>query len=92
MVSDRDRQATRAAAQSRRILARLEAGVWDLLHLLDLGPLETDPIIQLLVEHMGGRLEHQVEHQEHQEKHQPTAWPFRPRRNLDLNLLSGINI
>ena len=29
--------------------ARLETGVWDLLHLLDLGPLETDPIIQVHV-------------------------------------------
>jgi len=33
------------------------------LHLLDLGPLKSTLIIQLLVEHMGGRLEHQVEHQ-----------------------------
>ena len=47
MVADRDRQATLAATQSRRILARLQAGVWDLLELLDLGPLETDPLIQV---------------------------------------------
>merc|ERR1712107_490455 len=31
MVADRDKQSTLAATQSRRILSRLETGVWDLL-------------------------------------------------------------
>ena len=67
-----------AATQSRRILARLQAGIWDLLELLDLGPLETDPLIQLVVEYLGDKL---------------TASPgvaldLEPRRNLDRNILT----
>ena len=65
-----------AATQSRRILARLQAGLWDLLELLDLGPLETDPLIQLVVEYLGDKL---------------TASPgvaLEPRRNLDRNILA----
>ena len=76
MVADRERQATLAATQSRRILARLQAGIWDLLELLDLGPLETDPLIQLVVEYLGDKL---------------TASPgvaLEPRRNLDRNILT----
>ena len=48
--------ATQVAAQSRRVLARLCCGVWDLLELLDLAPLETDPIIELLLDHLGTSL------------------------------------
>lgn len=77
MVTDRDKQATLAATQSRRILNRLETGVWDLLHLLDLGPLDTDPIIQLLVDHLGGKL---------QDSSSP-AFTLKPKRNIDANIL-----
>jgi len=77
MVTDRDKQATLAATQSRRILNRLETGVWDLLHLLDLGPLDTDPIIQLLVDHLGGKL---------QDASSP-AFTLKPKRNIDANIL-----
>jgi len=53
MVSDRDKQQTLVAIQSRRILARLCKGIWSLIELLDLHPLETDPIIQLVLDHLG---------------------------------------
>ena len=72
MVSDRALQSTLAATQSRRILARLQEGVWHLLHLLDLPPLETDPLIQLLIDHLGEDLARDQ---------------LRPRRNLDINIL-----
>jgi len=57
MVGERALQATLAATQARRILGRLEEGVWALLHLLDLPPVETDAVIQLVVDHLGHRLE-----------------------------------
>ena len=56
MVEDRDKQMTMVASQSRRILARLCSGIWSLLELLDLHPLETDPIIQLVLDHLGRSL------------------------------------
>merc|ERR1719431_1515948 len=57
MVGERALQATLAATQARRVLARLEEGVWALLTLLHLPPLETDAVIQLVVDHLGHRLE-----------------------------------
>eukprot|EP00092_Neocalanus_flemingeri_P022609 GFUD01024522.1.p1 GENE.GFUD01024522.1~~GFUD01024522.1.p1 ORF type:complete len:985 (+),score=312.04 GFUD01024522.1:63-3017(+) len=80
MVSDRDKHTTLAASQSRRILARLSAGVWDLLELLDLQPLETDPIIQLLLEHLGDKLD--VAGEENS-----SHCILEPKRNLDANIL-----
>merc|ERR1711928_111225 len=77
MVADRDKQSTLAATQSRRILRRLETGVWDLLHLLDLGPLETDPIIQLLVDQLGDKLKDSS----------GPAFILEPKRNIDANIL-----
>ena len=50
LVMDRDRRHTLAATQAIRILTRLCSGVWDLLELLDLHPLESDPIIQVLID------------------------------------------
>jgi len=80
MVADRDKHNTLAAVQSRRILARLSAGVWDLLQLLDLQPLETDPIIQLLLEHLGDKLG--VEGEDSCSKSS-----LEPKRNVDANIL-----
>ena len=66
--------------------------MWDLLHLLDLGPLDTDPIIQvcwpsqyskstlplqLLVDHLGDKL---------QDSSSP-AFTLKPKRNIDANIL-----
>ena len=48
LVSDTDRRNSLSASQGRRTLARLCHGVWDLLELLDLDPLESDPIIQVV--------------------------------------------
>jgi len=56
LVTAPDRRNTLAAAQARRILARLCNGIWDLLDLLDLRPLESDPIIQLVLDHLGTSL------------------------------------
>jgi len=75
MVGDRDRQATLAATQSRRILTRLVSGLWNFLDLLDLGPLESDPLVELLLDHLGDKLgsgETQF---------------LKPKRNLDQNIL-----
>ena len=80
MVADRDKHNTLAAVQSRRILARLSAGVWDLLQLLDLQPLETDPIIQLLLEHLGDKLGVDGEDSSSQSS-------LEPKRNVDANIL-----
>ena len=56
LVADPDRRHTLTATQARRILGRLCHGVWDLLQLLDLSPLESDPIIQLVLDHLGTNL------------------------------------
>ena len=40
LVNDTDRRNTLTASQARRILGRLCHGVWDLLELLDLQPLQ----------------------------------------------------
>jgi len=82
MVADRDKHNTLAATQSRRILTRLSGGVWDLLELLNLQPLETDPIIQLLLEHLGDKLDIETEDCDGSSK---TC--LRPKRNLDSNIL-----
>jgi len=75
MVGDRDRQTTLAATQSRRILSRLVSGLWTFLHLLDLGPLESDPLIGLLLDHLGDKL-----------GTGETEF-LKPKRNLDANIL-----
>ena len=80
MVADRDKHNTMAATQSRRILARLSAGVWDLLEMLDLQPLETDPIIELLLEHLGDKLDVAGEETS-------SHGSLEPKRNLDANIL-----
>jgi len=80
MVNDRDKHNTLAATQSRRILARLSAGVWELLELLNLQPLETDPIIQLLLEHLGDKLDVAGEDRNSDNS-------LKPKRNLDANIL-----
>jgi len=80
MVADRDREATLAARQSRRILAKLQSGIWDLLELLDLPPLETDPIIQLLLDHQADLL------QQDTSSTKPEV-AFSPKRSLDANIL-----
>lgn len=82
MVADRDKHNTLAATQSRRILTRLSGGVWDLLELLNLQPLETDPIIQLLLEHLGDKLDIETEAGDDSSKR-----CLRPKRNLDSNIL-----
>ena len=82
MVADRDKHNTLAATQSRRILTRLSAGVWDLLELLNLQPLETDPIIQLLLEHLGDKLAVETEDGDISEKK-----CLKPKRHLDSNIL-----
>jgi len=82
MVADRDKHNTLAATQSRRILTRLSAGVWDLLELLNLQPLETDPIIQLLLEHLGDKLDVEIEDEDNNSKR-----CLKPKRNLDSNIL-----
>ena len=66
--------------------------MWDLLHLLDLGPLETDPIIQvffklgspflnlnpkLLVDQLGDKLKDSS----------GPAFILEPKRNIDANIL-----
>ena len=50
LVADTERRHTLTVTQARRILGRLCHGVWDLLQLLELSPLESDPIIQLVLE------------------------------------------
>ncbi len=56
-------------------------GIWDFLELLDLQPLEADPIIQLLVEHMGDKLTASSG------KKGDIALCFKPRRSVDANIL-----
>ena len=80
MVSDREKHNTLAATQSRRILSRLSAGVWNLLELLNLQPLETDPIIQLLLEHLGDKLDVDGEDSDSNQS-------LRPKRSVDANIL-----
>jgi len=77
MVKERHKQKTLAANQSRRILAEMVSGLWDLLVLLELEPLETDPLIDLLVNHIkdkeGGGGD--------------TTSFLKPKRSLDANIL-----
>ena len=82
MVADRDRHNTLAANQSRRILARLSAGIWDLLELLNLQPLETDPIIQLMLEHLGDKLDVVTD-----EGVSDGIQCLKSKRNVDINIL-----
>jgi len=78
MTKDRERQNTLAASQSRRILNKMVSGIWNLLDLLDLSPLETDPVIELLLVHLQdkiGRNEDDI------------STYLQPKRNLDANIL-----
>ena len=83
MVTDRSKQNTMAATQSRRILSRLSAGIWDLLELLNLQPLETDPIIQLLLDHLGDKLDVISE----DGSSVTSSSSLEPKRNVDANIL-----
>merc|ERR1711915_1028790 len=83
MVKDRSKQNTMAATQSRRILSRLSAGIWDLLELLNLQPLETDPIIQLLLDHLGDKLDVISE----EGLSVTSSSSLEPKRNVDANIL-----
>ncbi len=56
-------------------------GIWDFLELLDLQPLEADPVIKLLVEHMGDKLTTSSG------KKGDIALCFKPRRSVDANIL-----
>ena len=55
-MDDKEQSHSLMAAQSRRVLARLVAGVWSLCELLDLSPLETDPWLQLVLDTTGPEL------------------------------------
>jgi len=81
MVSERENHQSLAATQSRRILSRLSAGVWDLLVLLDLQPLETDPLIHLLLEYLGDKLDVVSDDEDNFDQR------LKPKRNVDSNIL-----
>ena len=81
MVSERENHQSLAATQSRRILSRLSAGVWDLLVLLDLQPLETDPLINLLLEYLGDKLDVVSDDEDNFDQR------LKPKRNVDSNIL-----
>ena len=99
LVADRERRHTLTATQARRILGRLCHGVWDLLELLDLSPLESDPIIQLVLEHLGsnltveedsaGTFEVLRDERDGRLKLEDVSRkePLRPKRNADRNIL-----
>ena len=99
LVADTERRHTLTATQARRILGRLCHGVWHLLQLLDLSPLESDPIIQLVLEHLGTNLTVEddsagifdVVSDERDGRLRledvSSKEPLRPRRNLDKNIL-----
>ena len=99
LVADTERRHTLTATQARRILGRLCHGVWDLLQLLDLSPLESDPIIQLVLDHLGTNLTVEddsagtfdVVRDERDGRLRledvSRKEPLRPRRNVDRNIL-----
>jgi len=99
LVMDRDKRNTLAATQANRILARLCNGVWDLLELLDLSPLESDPIIQLVLDQLGTSLTvrddsagvFDVVRDQRDGRLRlediSSKEPLKPKRNLDKNIL-----
>ena len=99
LLADPERRHTLAATQARRILGRLCHGVWDLLELLDLSPLESDPIIQLVLEHLGtnltveedsaGTFEVLRDERDGRLRLEDVSRkePLRPKRNADRNIL-----
>ena len=99
LVADTERRHTLTATQARRILGRLCHGVWHLLQLLDLSPLESDPIIQLVLEHLGtnltveedsaGKFEVLRDERDGRLRLEDVSRkePLRPRRNADKNIL-----
>ena len=79
----------------RRILSKLVDGIWDFLDLLDLQPLEADPVIELLVQHMGNKLtttgttercEGSGTELSARESKEVNSF-FKPKRNVDANIL-----
>jgi len=78
LVKDRERSITLAARESHRILEKMITGLWDLLALLDLSPLETDPLIHMIVQNLVDTTPgdpNQIRHK------------LRPKRSLDANIL-----
>ncbi len=67
-----------AARESKRILEKMITGLWDLLALLDLSPIETDPLIHMIVQnlvHTNGGDSNQI------------CEKLRPKRSVDANIL-----
>lgn len=49
VITDRVWKKTLAARQSRRLLVRMVFGIWEFLHLLDLTEMESDPVIDMVL-------------------------------------------
>ena len=50
MIADRDKHATLIARQSRSLLRQMIRGLWDFMEQLDLDELETDEVIDEMIE------------------------------------------
>jgi len=73
---DTERQKTLAARQSERILNKLICGLWDILYLLNLSPLESDALIEMIVFNLRDHLSvDQIRDN------------LTPRRSVDANIL-----
>eukprot|EP00088_Acartia_fossae_P071095 TRINITY_DN9691_c0_g1_i3.p1 TRINITY_DN9691_c0_g1~~TRINITY_DN9691_c0_g1_i3.p1 ORF type:complete len:548 (+),score=83.61 TRINITY_DN9691_c0_g1_i3:173-1816(+) len=76
VVKDKDMARTLSARESKRILEKMINGLWDLLALLDLSPIESDQLIQIIVANLSGTL-----------NAPEIRCKLEPRRSLDCNIL-----
>ena len=67
---------TLSARESKRILEKMINGLWDLLALLDLSPIESDQLIQIIVANLSGTL-----------NAPEIRCKLQPKRSLDCNIL-----
>lgn len=82
MVADRDKHATLIARQSRTLLRQMIRGMWDFMEQLDLDELETDEVIEEMIEFVNFMQEHKKDGEAG-----IMVEEFRPSRVLDHDTL-----
>ena len=83
MIADRDKHATLIARQSRSLLRQMIRGLWDFMEQLDLDELETDEVIDEMIEFV--RFMEQQQQQEEGDK--AKIEEFQPSRVMDHDTL-----
>ena len=76
MVADREMHQTLLARQSRLLLSEMMVGLWDLMELLDLNELESDVIVEQMLDFTGSGDETSKTHTD-----------FVPKRTIDSDIL-----